>query len=128
MYQMILLVLDNLNQCPAVLDAWEAAGVPGITILESTGLGRLRQPGIRDDFPLMPSLLNLMKGREQHHRTFFTVVEDDALVDRVIEATQAITGDLDDAHNGILFVLPVTRVVGLHGAQKRAQNGAQNQE
>jgi hypothetical protein len=42
---MILLVLDNREQCPSVLDAWEAAGASGITILESTGLGRVRRAG-----------------------------------------------------------------------------------
>ncbi|MFQ5398172.1 MAG: P-II family nitrogen regulator [Anaerolineae bacterium] len=120
MYYMILLVLDNLEQCPSVLDAWEAAGAPGVTILESTGLARMKS-GIRDDLPLMPSITSLLKGREEHHRTLFTVVQDEAQVDQIIETTQAITGDLENAHNGVLFVLPVTRVVGLHGAQKRAR-------
>ena len=36
MYHMILLVLDNIEHVPDVLDAWEAAGASGITILEST--------------------------------------------------------------------------------------------
>ena len=120
MYYMVLLVLDKLEQCPSVLDAWDALGVPGITILDSTGLGRVKS-GIRDDLPLMPSITSLLKGREERHRTIFTVVEGEAQVDRIIEATQAITGDLDEAHTGVLFVLPVARVVGLHGAQRRAQ-------
>lgn len=120
MYHMILLVLNKLEQCPSVLDAWEAAGAPGITILESTGLARMRS-GIRDDLPLMPSIARLLKGHEEHHRTLFTVVEGEARVEHIIEATQTITGNLDEAHTGVLFVLPVSRVVGLNGAQKRAQ-------
>ncbi len=115
MNHMILLVLDNLEQCPAVLDAWEAAGAPGITILDSTGLARIKS-GIRDDLPLMPSITSLLKVREERHRTIFTVVEGDLLVDRIIEATQAITGSLDNKDTGILFVLPVSRVVGISGA------------
>ena len=121
MYHMILLILDELEQCPAVLDAWDAAGAAGITILESTGLARVRKSAIRDDLPLMPSIDSLLKGREEHHRTLFTVVEDEAQVDRIIEATLAITGDLDEPNSGALFVLPVTRAVGLYGAQKRTQ-------
>jgi nitrogen regulatory protein PII len=120
MYHMILLVLDNLDQCPAVLDAWEAAGVPGITILESTGLARMKS-GIRDDLPLMPSITSVLKGREEHHRTLFAVVEGEEMVDRMIEATESITGSLEEAHNGVLFVLPVSRVLGLHGGQQRAR-------
>lgn len=121
MYHMILLILDELEQCPSVLDAWDAAGAAGITILESTGLARVRKSALRDDLPLMPSIDSLLKAREEHHRTLFTVVEDEAHVDRIIEATLAITGNLDEPNSGALFVLPVTRAVGLHGAQKRAQ-------
>ncbi len=121
MYHMILLILDELEQCPSVLDAWDAAGAAGITILESTGLARVRKSALRDDLPLMPSIDSLLKGREEHHRTLFTVVEDEAQVDRIIEVTQAITGNLEEPNSGALFVLPVTRAVGLHGAQKRSR-------
>ena len=121
MYHMILLILDKLEQCPSVLDAWDAAGAAGITILESTGLARVRKTALRDDLPLMPSIDSLLKGREEHHRTLFTVVEGEAQVDRIIEATLAITGNLDEPNSGALFVLPVTRAVGLHGAQKRSR-------
>ena len=121
MYQMILLVLDKLEQCQTVLDAWDAAGAEGITILQSTGLARVRSSAIRDDLPLMPSIASLLKGREEHHSTLFTVVEGEELVDRIVEATQAITGSLDEPHSGVLFVLPVTRAIGVHGAKNRAQ-------
>ena len=121
MYHMVLLVIDNPDQCSSVLDAWEELGVGGITILDSTGLGRLRKSGIRDDIPLMPSLAHLLKGREERHRTIFTVVENEEWVDRLVARTQEIMGDLNDANVGVLFVLPVSRVVGLQGGQSRAQ-------
>jgi hypothetical protein len=38
MYYMVLLVVDDMNICSTVLDAWDAAQVPGITILESTDM------------------------------------------------------------------------------------------
>jgi nitrogen regulatory protein PII len=123
MYHMVLLIVDNVEQCFPVLDAWEALEVGGITILESTGLGRVRKSGPRDDVPLMPSLANLLKRREERHRTMFTVVENEEKVDELIEATQKIIGDLNNAHNGVLFVLPVSRVVGLRGGQERAKSG-----
>jgi nitrogen regulatory protein PII len=122
MYHMILLIVNNPESCPDVLDAWEAAEVPGITILESTGLGNIRQAGIRDDMPLMPSLSDLFRTKEHRHRTLFTVVEGEEKVEEVIQATQNIMGDLEQPHNGALFVLPVSRVVGLHGAQARARS------
>ncbi|MDH7490371.1 MAG: P-II family nitrogen regulator [Anaerolineae bacterium] len=113
MAQLLALVLDNLEQCPAVLDAWEAAGVGGVTILESSGLGRLRGI-VRDDLPLIPSLRDLFATREFQHRTLFTVVEDEETLERVIAATEKVVGDLDEPHTGLLFVVPVSRVLGLH--------------
>ena len=123
MYHMVLLIVDSVDQCFPVLDAWEALEVGGITILESTGLGRVRKVGSRDDLPLMPSLANLLRGREERHRTMFTVVDSEEKVEQLIEATQQIVGDLNNAHNGVLFVLPVSRVVGLTGGQERAKGG-----
>lgn len=119
MAQLLVLVLDNLEQCPAVLDAWEEAGVGGATILESIGLGRLRGI-VSDDLPLIPSLRDLLATREFQHRTLFTVVEDESTLERVIAATERIVGDLSEPHTGLLFVVPVSRVLGLH---KRKGNG-----
>lgn len=121
MNYMVLLVVDDLNICPTILDAWDAAEVPGITILESTGMGRIRGAGIRDDIPMMPSLSDVFRSREHHHRTIFSVVEGEEMVDQLIEITKEILGDLNKPNTGVLFVLPVSRVVGLHGAQHRAQ-------
>lgn len=112
MTHLLVLVLDNMEHCPMVLDAWEGAGVTGVTILESTGLVRVRQ-GIRDDFPLLPSLRSLLVGSETHHRTLFSVIQEDAVLERAIEATQRIVGDLSQPYTGLLFVVPVSQVLGL---------------
>ncbi|PID87245.1 MAG: hypothetical protein CSA11_04220 [Chloroflexi bacterium] len=115
MHQMVLLVLDDVNNCTPVLDAWEATGVSGITILDSTGMGRVRAASsYRDDFPLMPSISNLMKSREERHRTIFTVVDTDEMVDKLVQVTQEITGSLEAPNKGVIFVLPVSRAIGLH--------------
>ncbi len=114
MNYMVIAVVDELEKCPSILDAWEAVGAAGITILESTGLGRIRKgANIRDDLPLMPSLRNLLQSREEHHRTFFTVVHDEAMIDRLFEATESVLGDLKEPNKGILFAVPVVRAYGV---------------
>ncbi|MGC8839119.1 MAG: hypothetical protein ACP5UM_11955, partial [Anaerolineae bacterium] len=70
MAHVLVLVLENLRQCQDILRAWEEAGAPGVTVLESTGLARLRGV-LRDDLPLMPSLRDVLSAREMHHRTLF---------------------------------------------------------
>lgn len=116
MSYMVMFVLDDIDKCSPIFDAWEAAGVNGITILESTGLGRIRrQAGFRDDLPLMPSIRYLLQTREEHHRTIFTLVKTEAMVDKIIAATESVVGDLNEPDRGVIFVLPVMRVVGIQG-------------
>lgn len=111
---MILLVLNNPGDLDDVLTAWENAGVSGITILPSTGLARIRERGAwRDDLPLIPSLEDFHEYVESLNRTLFTIVPTDEMVDKVISATQAVTGDLNDPHTGILVTLPVDRFIGI---------------
>jgi nitrogen regulatory protein PII len=125
MYFMVLLVVDDLNISHSILDAWDAAKVSGITILESTGLGRIREASIRDDIPMMPSLGELFRPREQRHRTIFSVVEGEEMVERLVEVTQEIMGDLNSPNTGALFVLPVSRAIGVQRAMGKTQ-GEQN--
>ena len=113
MYQMVMLVLDDVNQCTPIVDAWEAAGVSGITIFESTGMGRIRANAQKDNVSIMPSIFSLMRPREEHHRTIFTVVDSDEMVDKLIEITQSFVGDMMRPNKGVIFVLPVSRVVGM---------------
>ncbi len=108
---MVLLVVDKMELCDAVMEAWRRAGVPGITLLESSGLHRRK--ALRDDLGLMPSLDALMASQEYTHRTLFTVVPDEALVQRIVQATEEIVGDLNEPYTGILVVLPVLQVYGL---------------
>ena len=113
MFHLIVLVLDDPDQCRDVLDAWEAAGAPGVTILDSTGLGRVRRVGIRDDMPLMPSLSDLFRRQQDHHCTLFSVVRDESQVEAIVQATRAVVGALDRPDTGFLFVVPVSQVCGL---------------
>lgn len=114
---LIVLVVDDPYHCKDILVAWEKAGVPGATILESFGLDRALRSGARDDIPLLPNLGDIMKGDEQRHRTIFSVVRDQETIDRVIEATKGVIGPLEKDNTGFLFVTPVTAVYGMRGEE-----------
>jgi nitrogen regulatory protein PII len=113
MAHLVVFVLDDPDRCRDVLDAWEAAGAPGVTILDSSGLGRVRRASIRDDIPLMPSLSLLLRRQENRHCTLFSIVKDQSQVEAIAQATQAIVGAFDRGHTGLLFVIPVSQVYGL---------------
>jgi hypothetical protein len=114
MIYMIFFVLHNPDLSEEVYSAWEQSGIRGATILPSVGLDRLRQrAGLREDFPLMPGLADLFSRDEIRNQTLVTVVEGEELVDKVVEATQKVVGDLNLPNTGILAVLPVARAYGL---------------
>lgn len=112
---LVLFVLNDTSLLNQVLDAWESTGITGVTIMPSTGIARVKQNGaLRDDLPIMPSLEDLVDHLENTNRTLFTLVNDRAQADQVIEATQSITGNLDSPHTGIIAVLPVEQIIGLN--------------
>ncbi len=117
----VVVVLPSLERCQDVLEAWEKLGVSGVTILESVGLHKIKQlRAQRDDLPLFPSLRHLLEGEEYHHRTIFVVVDDDFDLDGLIAATErAVGGDMNAPHSGLLFVVPVTRALGMRPYWKR---------
>ena len=119
---LVVLVLDDTDKRSLILDAWESVGVKGITILGSTGLGRVRRAGLRDDLPLMPSLQDMLYGETSHHHTLFSVVDSQEQVNALIKTTQTIIGDLSQPNTGLLFVVPVLQVVGLPKTETWQEN------
>lgn len=123
MAYLVVLVLDNVDQCHPLLDAWEAVGVRGVTVLESSGIGRMRRTSMRDDFPLLPSLTRIFQSQEHHHRTLFSVVENEEQAQKLIDAAQSVVGNFNQPHTGLLFVIPLHQVVGLHKVQPPSAQG-----
>lgn len=112
---MIFFVLHDPMKLDDVLSAWDKAGVTGVTILPSTGMARRREKGIWvDEIPLIPSLLDFKEFDEKTNRTLVTIVKDDEMVAKVVQATESVTGDLDLPNTGILTVLPISQAYGLY--------------
>ena len=124
MNYLVLLVLHDLTRLDNILSAWEKTGVSGITVIPTTGIGRIREKfALRDDMPLIPSLDDLLlESREElQNRTLFSIVENEELVDRLITATEAVLGDMYQPHTGIIAVLPLARVHGLNRNWKKGR-------
>lgn len=110
----VLLILNDPDKCHAMMEAWTKAGAPGVTVLASSGYGRIRSKlGLLGELPLMPSLDDFFQEEDNVHRTLFTVVRERSIVDSVVKATQSMLGDLNRPHTGILVVLPVLEAYGL---------------
>jgi nitrogen regulatory protein PII len=104
---MIMLVLDDPEQLEAVVGAWEIAGIRGVTMLESTGLGRLRQSHVPARYYFQSARVE-----QEGHVTLLAVVPDDEKVRTCLRITEEITGDLDEPHTGLFTAWPLLLAKG----------------
>lgn len=111
---MVVFVLDDPNQLDNVLDAWHAAGVSGVTIIESTGINRrwrARQVGS----VLMAGMNRLIGDTQEGHYTLLVIVPDETLVQTCLQAAEAVVGNLDQPNTGVLAAWPITIIKGVPG-------------
>jgi nitrogen regulatory protein P-II 1 len=109
---MIMFVLDDPHQLDAVLDAWEAIGVSGVTIVESTGIvHRRRARFVGASF--MAGLNRMLESDQEGHYTLFTIVKGEQVVQACLRAAENVVGSLEDPHSGVLAAWPLTVVKGV---------------
>jgi nitrogen regulatory protein PII len=105
---MIMLVLDDPEKLEAVLAAWEEAGIRGATIVESTGIQRLK----RKQIP-MRYVFSAPGFTEKGHLTLFVIVRTRKMVADCLRATQEIVTDLDGPNTGVFAAWPLAMVRGV---------------
>jgi hypothetical protein len=105
---MIMLVLDNPDLLDQVLEAWESVGIRGATIVESTGIQRLRRKKVP-----MRYLFATPGLTEEGHFTLFVIVEGEQMVQDCLHATEQIVTDLDGPNTGVFTAWPLAIVRGV---------------
>jgi hypothetical protein len=108
---MLVMVIDDASQLAGVLQAWESAGISGVTILESTGINRVL-PRQHAQSAMM-GFSGIFRSGRVGHNTIFAIIESTDLADQAVAATEAVVGSLKDPHTGIIFLLPVAQSWGL---------------
>ncbi|MBI5928501.1 MAG: hypothetical protein HY862_04290 [Chloroflexi bacterium] len=118
---LVMYISHDVEQADAILQEWMRVGVEGATIIESAGLRQMMNSHLRDDLSIMPTLANLLRDTEVHHRTLFSAIRDDTLLQKVVQTTTAYVGDWSKPDVGILLVLPLLQAYGVekgHPQQK----------
>ncbi len=88
MKMFVLLVLQDYSLMDEVMTAWRENGAPGVTVLDSMGMSHLsRQAALREDFPIMPGIDDLMETTADSNHTLFTIVNDEKTADKIVSAT-----------------------------------------
>jgi len=103
----ILFVLDDPDKLPELLDAWEKTGIRGVTILESTGMHRVK----RRLFPMR--YLPVVYDEEENHLTLMAIVEHEQLIEACLQATESVIGSLEEPNTGIFAAWPLALVRGI---------------
>jgi hypothetical protein len=105
------MVLDDSNRLNEVLEAWQTAGVRGITIFESTGMNRVLPRHTAQ--PMFAGFSQVFGGGRVGHHTLFAIIDSMALAEAAVLATEAVIGSLNDPHTGVVCVTPVVKVWGI---------------
>ena len=108
---MLIMVLDDTAHLNDVLNAWDQAGVGGVTIIESTGINRVLKRHSAD--MAFVGFSQMFGSGRVGHNTLFTVIDSLELAETAVAATEGVLGDLSKPDTGIIFVLPVAKTWGM---------------
>ena len=106
--QLLIAVINHEECVDDVLAGFVELGITGATVLESRGMGRV----LSRDVPIFAGVETLARRSRAENRTLFCVIEEEK-VEQAIAMIQDICGDMDEPGAGIVFTMPVSRVVGL---------------
>jgi CBS domain-containing protein len=113
---LLMVILHDVRRLPDVLEAWREIGVPGATILRSAGAYRVATWLSRVG---LGALDRLFESEAAVQRTLLAAIEDEELLSRAIGEAERVMGGFDRPDSGLLLVLPVAQVRGLHKVQSQ---------
>jgi len=107
--QLLVAVINHEEKLDQILAGFLELGITGATILNSEGMGRV----VSHEIPIFAGLQTLMARSRPKNQTIFSVIREEDKIEGAIALLQEICGDLNDPATGIVFTIPLSRVVGL---------------
>lgn len=108
----LFLVLNETDLLEEMLARFVDVGVQGATILDSQGMASALA-GSPKDLPFFSSLKVRFEGARPYSKTIFTVLENEDLVKRTVEAARDVLADTDSPGAGFMFSLPIGNIYKL---------------
>jgi len=106
--QLLVAVINHEELVDDVLAGFVELGITGATILESKGMGRV----LSHDVPIFAGVRSLNVWSRGANRTLFCIA-DEQKINKAIAMIQETCGDMSEPGVGILFTVPVSRVMGI---------------
>ncbi|MGD2152991.1 MAG: hypothetical protein PVG79_06950 [Gemmatimonadales bacterium] len=107
--QLLVAVINQPEALDDILSGFLELGVTGATIINSEGMARV----LTHDIPLFAGIQTLISRSRAQNYTIFSVIDEQEKVDAAFALIQDVCGNLDDPGTGIMFTVPVSRVVGV---------------
>ncbi|MGH7664527.1 MAG: P-II family nitrogen regulator [Gemmatimonadaceae bacterium] len=106
--QLLVAVINHEELVDDILAGFVEVGITGATIIASKGMGRV----LSSDVPIFAGLRSLGARSRPGNQMLFCVADDEK-VEAAISLIQEICGDLELPGAGIVFTMPVSRVLGI---------------
>lgn len=106
---LLVCVIDDETKLNALLAGFVDLGITGATVLQSQGMGRR----LGGKLPATGELQSLLASVRPENCTVFSVIETQEKLEAAVALAQRVSGDLDAPGTGIVFTVPLGRVVGL---------------
>lgn len=106
--KLLMLVLNKEEYIEQVLERFVELGVPGATVVDTIGMGRV----LSQEIPIFAGFVDIMAGARPSNKTVFALVDDDSVED-ICEGVEGVIGSLDEPGTGILFTVPVDYYKGI---------------
>ena len=106
--QLLVAIINHVEQVDDILAGFVELGITGATILNSEGMGHV----LSQDVPIFAGLRSLTARSRPSNQTVLSVVQDEK-VDPAIALIHEVCGNPESLGAGIVFAIPISRVVGL---------------
>ena len=106
---MIWMVLDKPDLLEELLEAFTAAGISGLTMMESSGIYRRGLPHIP-----MRYMIGQSQVEECGNVTLWAMVKSETEVQACLAAAERVTGGMEKPNTGVFCAWPLALAVGLN--------------
>ena len=100
--------MEQTKLLPQIIEKFAMIGIPGVTVLDSIGMGRILLQSSAD-VPTLEVIKSVLREKQPTNKTLFAVVDEEETLKKAIEAIKSLCGDLNDPGKGIIFVFPLKK-------------------
>ncbi len=107
--ELLVCVVNREEKLEEILSGFLELGVTGATVIKSEGMGKV----LSQEVPVFAGLQTLMSRSRPQNTTILSVIESPEVMNSAIKMVQDVCGDFGEPSTGIIFAVPLSRVVGL---------------